>query len=318
VDNGSDGHDAAPGRAPDGTVAGLDRRSFIGIVSGSLLSAALGTKAYGMRTNGMRTNGMRETGMRTNGIRAARKLDRIGVQLYTIRDALTKDLDGSLARVAKIGFQEVELAGYRSHSVAEFKTALDRHGLSAPSTHIAFERIRDELPAVLDEAHTLGHKYVVCPNIADAKSGLDGYRKAADVLNNAGMIAKKSGITIGYHNHESELTPINGQRPYDVLLERTDPSLVVMEMDIYWMEAGGGDPITYFRKYPGRYRMVHAKGMEAGPKHGMTDVGKGVIDWKGIFAANPGIEHYFVEHDHPADPFASIAASYEYLKGLEF
>ena len=297
MDKRSGGRDARWDGALKGA-GGVDRRSFLAILSGTLLSAALGSKVYGMR--------------------AARKLDRIGVQLYTIRDALTTDLDGSLARVAKIGFQEVELAGYRSHTVAEFKAALDRHGLSAPSTHIAIERIRDELPAVLDEAHTLGHQYVICPNIADEKSGLDGYRKAADVLNHAGMISKQSGVMIGYHNHESELTPIDGQRPYDVLLERTDPSLVVMEMDIYWMEAGGGDPIAYFNKYPGRFKMVHAKGMDGTPQHGMTDVGKGVIDWKRIFEANPGIEHYFVEHDHPTDPFASIAASYAYLRQLEF
>jgi sugar phosphate isomerase/epimerase len=248
----------------------------------------------------------------------AKRIGRVGVQLYTIRDAIKKDLDGSLARVAQIGYREVELAGYQSHTVAEFKAALDRHGLVAPSTHIAIERIRDELPTVLDEAHTLGHRYVVCPNIADEKLGLDGYRKAADLLNHAGEVAKRSGITIGYHNHESELTPVDGQRPYDVLLERTDPSLVAMEMDIYWMESGGGDPLAYFAKYPGRFRMVHVKDMDGTPKHGMTDVGKGVIDWKRLFEANPAIEHYFVEHDHPADPFTSIAASYAYLSRLEF
>lgn len=276
----------------------IDRRSFLAIAGGSALSMALGSRLLGM----------------TGG----RRIPKVGVQLYTIRDALAKDLDGSLARVAEIGYREVELAGYRSHTVAEFRAALDRHGLVAPSTHIAIERIRDELPTVLDEAHTLGHQYVVCPNIADEKSGLDGYRKAADVLNHAGAIARQSGVTIGYHNHGTELTPIDGQRPYDVLLERTDPSLVVMEMDIYWMVTGGGDPLAYFRKYPGRFRMVHVKDMDATPKHGMTEVGKGVIDWKGLFEADPAIEHYFVEHDHATDPFASIATSFGYLKGLEF
>ncbi len=276
----------------------IGRRSFLTVIGGSILSAAFGKTIV--------------------GIPYVRRLDKIGVQLYTIRDALTKDLDGSLAHVAGIGYREVELAGYRSHTVAEFKAALDRHGLVAPSTHIAMERIRDELPAVLDEAHTLGHQYVVCPNIAEEKSGLDGYRRAADLLNHAGMIAKQSGISIGYHNHGTELKPIDGERPYDVLLERTDPSLVAMEMDIYWMVSGGGDPLAYFRKYPGRFRMVHVKDMDATPDRGMTDVGKGVIDWKKLFEADPAIEHYFVEHDQAADPFASIAASYGYLSRLEF
>jgi len=279
---------------------GMDRRSFLGVLSGSLIATAMGTRAYGMLP--------------------ARKLGRIGVQLYTIRDALTNDLDGSLARVASIGYQEVELAGYRSHSVAEFRAALDRHGLSAPSTHIAMERVRDDLPRVLDEAHQLGHKFVICPNISDEKAGLDGYRKAADVLNHAGEIAGRSGISIGYHNHESELVPIDGVRPYDVILDRTDPKLVAMEMDIFWLVKGGGDPLAYFRKYPGRFRMVHVKDMDGSAAKTMVDVGKGVIDWKGIFAQSreAGIEHYFVEHDNARDPFASIAASYAYLRGLEF
>lgn len=276
----------------------IDRRSFLSLLSGSLLAGATASRASGMRH--------------------ARKLGKIGVQLYTIRDALTADLDGSLARVAAIGYQEVELAGYRGHSVADFKAALDRHGLSAPSTHIAMERVRDELPAVLDEAHQLGHKFVICPNIPDEKAGLDVYRAAAEVLNHAGGIAARSGISIGYHNHESELAPIGGVRPYDVMLERTDPRLVTMEMDIFWLVKGGGDPLTYFRKYPGRFRMVHVKDMAGDAARTMVDVGKGVIDWKGIFAHAPGIEHYFVEHDQPKDPFASIAASYAYLRKLEF
>ena len=253
-------------------------------------------------------------------MQAARRIERIGVQLYTIRGAITKDLDGSLAKVAAIGYQEVELAGYRSHTMSEFKAALDRNGLSAPSTHIAMERVRDELPQVLNEAHMLGHHYVICPNIIDEKAGLDGYREAADVLNHAGEIAKQSGIRIGYHNHETELAPISGVRPYDVLLDRTDPALVAMEMDIYWLVKGGGDPLAYFKKYPGRFKMVHVKDMDGTPARGMTDVGKGIIDWKGIFAQSgeAGIEHYFVEHDSASDPFASITASYGYLRKLEF
>ena len=247
------------------------------------------------------------------------RIKKVGVQLYTIRDAITEDLDGSLARVAAIGYREVELAGYRSHTVREFKASIDRHGLSAPSGHVAMERVRDDLPRVLDEAHLLGHRFVVCPNIPDESAGLDGYRRAADVLNHAGEIAGRSGISIGYHNHGTELAPINGVRPYDVMLDRTEPALVAMEMDIFWLVTGGGDPLAYFTKYPGRFRMVHVKDMDGTAARTMTDVGKGVIDWRRIFAQSrkAGIEHYFVEHDEARDPFASIAASYEYLRTLE-
>jgi sugar phosphate isomerase/epimerase len=278
----------------------IGRRSFLALAGGSLLSAALGRRLQGMP--------------------ARDRIKRVGVQLYTIRDALTTDLDGSLARVAAIGYREVELAGYRSHTVREFRAALDRHGLSAPSSHIAIERVRDELPKVLDEAHELGHSFVICPNIPDEKEGLDGYRRAADVLNHAGEIARRSGIGIGYHNHGTELVPVGGVRPYDVMLDRTEPALVTMEMDIFWLVLGGGDPLAYFRKYPGRFRMVHVKDMGGTPARTMMDVGKGVIDWREIFAQSrvAGIEHYFVEHDEARDPFASIAASHAYLSKLEF
>jgi len=285
----------------------IGRRSFLSIAGGSLLAVAFGHRANAMSSL-------------APGAAVARRIERPGVQLYTIRDAITKDLDGSLARVAAMGYQEVELAGYRSHTVAEFRAALSRNGLAAPSTHIAMERVRDELPQVLDEAHMLGHEFVVCPNIPDEKTGLDGYRRAADVLNRAGELAGKSGIRIGYHNHESELAPIDGLRPYDVLLDRTDPALVAMEMDVYWLVKGGGDPLAYFAKYPGRFRMLHVKDMDGTPARGMVDVGKGVIDWKGLFAQSEqaGVQHYFVEHDYARDPFASIAASCDYLKKLRF
>jgi sugar phosphate isomerase/epimerase len=278
----------------------IGRRSFLALVGGSVLSAAFAERA--------------------DAGQDMRQIKKLGVQLYTIRDAIARDLNGSLARVAAIGYREVELAGYHSHTVAEFRAALDRHGLVAPSTHIAMERVRDELPKVLEEAHLLGHEFVVCPNIPDEKSGLDGYRRTADVLNHAGEIARRSGIRIGYHNHGTELAAIDGVRPYDVMLERTDPALVVMEMDIFWLVSGGGDPLTYFRKYGDRFRMVHVKDMDGTPARRMVDVGKGVIDWKTIFAqpGAAGIEHYFVEHDQPTDPFASIAASYQYLAKLEF
>ena len=283
-----------------GASKAIGRRDFLAIAGGALLSATLSERALAGRPE--------------------RRIGKVGVQLYTIRDAIARDLDGSLARVAAIGYREVELAGYHSHTVAEFRASLDRHGLVAPSTHIAMERVRDDLPKVLEEAHVLGHQFVVCPNIPDEKSGLDGYRRAADVLNHAGEIARRSGITIGYHNHGTELAAIGGVRPYDVMLERTDPALVVMEMDIFWLVDGGGDPLTYFRKYPTRFRMVHVKDMDGTPARRMVDVGKGVIDWKTIFAqpGAAGIEHYFVEHDDAPDPFASITASYGYLAKLEF
>ena len=278
----------------------IRRRGFLAIAGGGLMSMAFSRTAVPFAKT--------------------RRIERVGLQLYTIREAAARDLAGSLARVAAVGYREVELAGYYGHTPVEFRALLDRYGLAAPSTHISMERVRDDLPRVLDEAHVLGNGYVVCPNIADEKTGLDGYRRAADILNHAATIAKQGGVTIGYHNHGTELHLIDGVRPYDVILERTDPALVAMEMDIYWLVTGGGDPLAYFAKHPGRFRMVHVKDMDGSPAQTMVDVGDGVIDWKSIFARSKeaGIEHYFVEHDQAKDPFASIAASYAYLSRLEF
>ncbi|MDQ2890458.1 MAG: sugar phosphate isomerase/epimerase [Gemmatimonadota bacterium] len=282
-----------------GTVMG--RRDFLAKAGAGVAALALGSNA-------------------ARGGTAASRISHVGVQLYTIREAMDRDFDGSLARVAAIGYREVELAGYHGRTPAEFRAVLDRYQLVAPSTHIPMERVRDDLNRVLDEAHVLGHRFVICPNIADEKSGLDGYRRAAEVLNHAGEIAKRNGVTIGYHNHGTELHAIDGVRPYDVILDRTDPKFVVMEMDIYWLVTGGGDPLSYFAKYPGRFRMVHVKDMAGDASHTMVDVGRGVIDWKSIFARSreAGIEHYFVEHDEAKDPFASIAAGYGYLNKLRF
>src|SRR3989442_1446589 len=117
-----------------------------------------------------------------------------------------------------------------------------------------------------------------------------------------------------------ELARLGGRVPYDVLLAETDPKLVALELDLYWITKGGGKPLAYFARYPGRFHMVHVKDMDKTRARGFADVGRGVIDFKKIFArsAQAGIKHYFVEHDQPADPFASIEASFNYLKRLEF
>ena len=146
----------------------------------------------------------------------------------------------------------------------------------------------------------------------------DGYKRVAELFNRAGAEARKAGLRFAYHNHDFEFAAVDDRIPYDVLLAETDPAAVEFEMDLYWVTHGGGDPLAYFARHPGRFPLVHVKDMDAA--RGMVDVGKGVIGWKQIFARRDqaGIRHYFVEHDQPPDPFASIRASYEYLKRLEF
>ncbi len=275
-----------------------DRRSFLALSAAALGAGrlhALGQAALG-----------------------AARLGRIGVQLYTLRDAMKRDFEGTLARVASIGYREVEFAGYFERPPAQVRHVLEASRLTAPAAHISLEDIRNRWPQTLDAAHTIGHDYLVCAWINDEDRTVDRYKRVADEFSRAAETARKAGIGFGYHNHSYEFVPIAGQRPYDILLANSDPKLVQFEMDLFWIVQGGGDPLAYFAKYPGRFPLVHVKDRAADGK--MVDVGQGRIDFRTIFAHRnqAGIRHFFVEHDEPADPFVSIAASYGYLRGLRF
>ncbi len=250
----------------------------------------------------------------------ARRLDKVGIQLYTVRDQMKADFEGTLAHVAEIGYKEVEFAGYFDHTPADVRAILDRHGLSAPSTHIALGEI-DAWKASLDTAKAIGHEYIVVPWIPQEKRlTLDGWKNVAGVFNRAAQLAHDAGLQFAYHNHDFEFPKLEGQVPYDVLLQNTDPKLVQLEIDLYWITKGGQDPLNYFSRWPGRIPLVHVKDSAGAPEHKMVDVGQGKIDWKRIFAKKEqaGIKHFFVEHDQPPQPFQDIAASYRYLSQLEF
>jgi sugar phosphate isomerase/epimerase len=251
---------------------------------------------------------------------AATRLKLIGVQLYTVRELLQKDFEGTLARLAAIGFREVEFAGYVGRSPQAVRAALKTAGLDAPSAHVPIETARDHWPRALEAAHVIGHKYLVVAWLPEKERGaLDGYRTAADLFNRVGEQANAAGLRFAYHNHAFEFARLEGRIPYDVLLERCDPRYVAFEMDLYWITKGGQDPLGYFARWPGRFPMVHVKDSTGAPEHRMVDVGVGIIPWRAIFARREqaGIHHYFVEHDEPADPLASVRASYEYLRRLE-
>jgi sugar phosphate isomerase/epimerase len=254
------------------------------------------------------------------------RIEKIGLELYTVRDALKQDFEGTLARVAKIGYKEVELAGYFT-DLNQLNPApkraleiLSSNGLDAPSTHIPYVLLLPEnWPRVLEASEILGHKYIVNPGIdPELRKTADGWKRAAAVFNRAGKESASSRIQFAYHNHVVEFQPVDGQLPYDILLSECDSKLVQMEMDLGWAHEAGADPVMYFAKYPGRFPLVHVKDFEANGT--MTDVGKGVIDWKAIFAKADlaGIKHYFVEHDNPKSPFETIQVSYEYLEKLRF
>lgn len=248
----------------------------------------------------------------------AGSLSRVGLQLYTVRSLMAEDVPGTLETVAGIGYREVEFAGYFDRTPAQLRTLLDDLGLAAPSTHVGLESFRDQLPELLDAAATLGHRYLVLPSLPPReRQSLDDYRRLADEMNRFGTACRAAGVRFGYHNHDFEFERIDGEVPFDVLLAHTDPELVAFELDLFWTIHAGSDPLAYFEAHPGRFHLCHVKDRTADGE--MVDVGAGVIDFSGIFARSEqaGLIHYFVEHDSPADPVASIRASYTHLSGLE-
>jgi sugar phosphate isomerase/epimerase len=261
------------------------------------------------------------------------KIEKVGVQLYTVRDLMKDDFDGTIAKVAKIGYKEVEFAGYFGRTGAQVRAACDKNGLAAVSTHVQYDELDDKFPAVVETSKTIGLKYIVCPWIPEElRKSPDIWKQAAEKFNRCGEASKKAGMQFAYHNHWFEFLPVEGKLPYDQLLKDCDANLVKMELDLCWITAAGGDPVKYFNAYPGRFPLVHVKDLKTLPhitaggaqNYGdtvdLTEVGSGLIDWKKLFAQSEkaGIKHYIVEHDHPKQPFDSIAKSYEYLKKLSF
>jgi sugar phosphate isomerase/epimerase len=269
----------------------------------------------------------------------AKSVKRVGVQLYTVRTDMEKDFDGTLAKVAAIGYKEVEFAGYFNHTPAQVRDTLKKHGLSSPAAHVDYPTVSDpaKWAKALADAATIGQTFLVNPWIDDAvRNQPDAWKRAADAYNTAGAAAKTHGIQFCYHNHNFEFYPredMGGKLPFEYLLETCDPKLVKMELDLCWISAAGKDPLDYFKRYPGRFPLVHVKGLKRVPAASptavaidkvlpdVTDVGHDdVIDWKRIFAQSKaaGIQHYFVEHDVPKDPLASLKNSYDYVSTLQF
>jgi sugar phosphate isomerase/epimerase len=262
------------------------------------------------------------------------KIDKVGVQLYTVRDQMQADFEGTIAKVAQIGYKEVEFAGYFGRTGQQVRAMLDKNSLSAPATHVQYDELDEKFPSVIETSKTIGMDYIVCPWIPeDLRKAPDIWKQASEKFNKAGEQSKKAGIQFAYHNHWFEFLPVNGKLPYDTLLELCDKDLVKMELDLCWISLAGGDPLKYFDRYPGRFPLVHVKDMKKFPPvttggaqnfgdslKDMTEVGSGIIDWKKIFAQSEkaGIKHYIVEHDKPAHPLESIKTSYEYLSKLRW
>jgi len=240
-----------------------------------------------------------------------------GVQLYTVRESMAKDVPGTLRAIAGIGYEEVEFAGYCGHSPKQVRRMLEDLALKSPSSHVNAVTLREDPSWQIEMAAAVGNDYATVAWLdPDDRQSLDDYKRWAETFNSAGELCRENGIRLAYHNHDFELLPIDGQLPLDVLLNETDPALVDFELDMFWVRRAEQDIVNILNKAPERFTMAHIKDMdEAG---NMVAVGAGVIDFESILAneAAVGLRHLFAEHDHPSDPFKSAAISHLALASI--
>ena len=263
------------------------------------------------------------------GVGNNRKSYGVGIQLYSIRDAMSADVRGTLKKVSDIGYKNLELAGYSEgkfygFSPSDFKKIVSDLGMVALSSHSAVESkgITIESAKLMADAHAaLGVKYCIQPWINEEDRNIEKYKKMIGDWNKVGKIMKGVGIQFGYHNHNFEFAKINGVVPYyDIFMPEMDKDLITMELDLFWASKAGQDPIAMFKKYPGRFQLLHFKDMKTNQapfyeviKDDICCVGEGVIDFKKILTAKEtaGMKYLFVEDDNQGNgkPFEGIETS---------
>jgi sugar phosphate isomerase/epimerase len=289
----------------------LSRRAFLGSAAllggGVLLSGCMGTGA-GPATGAVKTG--------------TRSLDKMGLQLYTIRDIFKADPLGTLKKMADIGYSYIEYADMPDLPIkhGDFRKAAEDVGLTVPSGIYDNKEWFTDTQKIIDRAGALGNKYVVNSWIDQTQRTLTEIMKQAEAFNKVGEIAKRAGMHYLYHNHEFEFANLDGDDTmFDVLAKNTDPQFANFELDMGWAYKGKADNVEIMKKYPGRIKTSHIKDFTADGK--MVDVGDGAIDWANILAHADigGIEYHFVEHDDPIAPAdRAVAKSYNYVKALRF
>jgi len=250
----------------------------------------------------------------------------IGLQLYSVRQLLAKDFDGTLRKIKAAGYAEVEAAGYYDRTAQEFRQAMDKAGLRCTSTHHPLDMLHARLDELIEYGHRLGLDYIVSPSAmhrdpaAKGPLTMDDWHFSADELNRVGEKVKAAGMTFGYHNHDTEFDNEDGVVFYDELLRLTDAKLVVFEMDCGWVVAAGRNPVEYLIKSPERFPLLHVKDMVQGAngEYHSTVMGKGVVDYEAILRAAKGLKHYYIEQEEfDIDPIAAIRLDAEYMRKLK-
>lgn len=256
-------------------------------------------------------------------MRPSGRLTRIGLELYSVRYAMQRDPERTLAAVRAIGYTDVELLwsfGNFGRTTEQVRAALVREGLRAPSAHISATVVLVGWERSLAIAHRLGHEYLIVPTFTpDTERSLDDWREWADRFNAAGAAARRASIWLAFHNEPAHLTPIDGTVPYDLFLARTDPSVVRHQLDIGNLAWGGGDPLVYLERYRDRYWSFHIKDVVADRSRD-TELGTGTLDFGRLLAAIPDIDRKpcYVEQEGAEDELASARRNYEFLRKLEF
>jgi sugar phosphate isomerase/epimerase len=253
----------------------------------------------------------------------------LGLQLWSLREYLPKDLAGTMTRIRAMGFREVEGAGLWKHTVAEVRAAMDAAGLRCQSAHMGFERLRDDLAGALTEAKALGATWVVCPWIPHGDAFTrDDALKSGEAFNKFGAAAQKENLRFGYHCHGYEMVPSKEGALFDTLAGATDPKLVAFQIDVFHAFHGGGDPAALIERYGSRVVSLHLKDLKKGsavkagagtaPAEDDVPVGTGQINMLPVLraAVSAGAKFYYVE-DESSDPWQHIPRSVEYLKGVK-
>lgn len=244
----------------------------------------------------------------------------VALQLYSVREQLKDDFRGVVHKVAEIGYDGAQFAGYGGLSSTDMRRLLEETGLQAAGTHTGLDVLENRLDEEIGYNQEIGNKWIICPSLPEARrQNVAGWRQIAGSLNRIGERCRDRGLLFGYHNHAFEFPELpdgDGKRGLDILLGETDPELVFWEPDVYWIKKGGADPAAMIREYAGRVPITHLKDMTGDERQTFAEVGEGTLDWPGILAASDaaGVEWHCVEQDRcDRPPLESVRISLEHI-----